>query len=604
MLDIIANNPFRVLGVYGNCKQVDVVRNAGRMKAFINVGKQFNFPTDFTPVLPELNRNLGTVQDALSSINLPADRLRYALFWFLDVDDNDHNGLGFLAKGDINQAYRAFATVDSFSSNLNNAVLSLVREDYSAAVASFDSLIHNEQRRLQFCHLVCDETVELHETVLSHYILDELRKSLDSKTLLSIISNKDDYSYVREIAIQEPLAVINSEIAKAKRVPGTDPAASLQAGKDLYSATIHQLNIIEDIVGTEDIAYSSAADNLAKQILQCGINYYNNSNDHDKAKQALGVQKQALDLAKGKLVKDRCQKNYDILLKAIGELPPESVASEVAEIQKAIKAFVSKPDLIKYSLELIKSCLEPIKRMQSVLGKKNPCLLKYTTLVANNALHNVIEEVNHSQSQLSDENIERITLQRLAERRRERHSSYDPFGYDPLIPSYRSILDSEDFIRRSVRIDLLSDLRESLSQGWLVIKYLNKWPYEESFYQERYLPNRNTLRKLCKQTGSDMKHDKYSYLDFFPLDEPFESDETFGKIQLILCGALWLGIIIFLLVKSISQGDGVIGPILGGLFGGGIAAGLFVYVIIIVTDIGIALINCILWIMNQLTRKR
>ena len=52
-----------------------------------------------------------------------------------------------------------------------------------------------------------------------------------------------------------------------------------------------------------------------------------------------------------------------------------------------------------------------------------------------------------------------------------------------------------------------------------------------------------------------------------------------------------------------SIGGAIVGGLLGGGFGGAIAAGLFSYVIIIVTDIGIALINFVLWIMNQFSKN-
>ncbi len=609
MLDVVINNPFRSLGVYSNSKQVDIIRNLSRIKAFVNVGKTVQFPSDMEALLPHIERSMDSVQSAVSALNLSVDRIHYALFWFCSVNEDDNSGLGFLQNGDIAGALSQFEHKESFSSIINAAILHLIKEDYSHALDLYSTLIHDEANRQQFCNAICDDTFELPESDLSHLLLDELISELGAKRLLSYLSNNDDASYVKQVAIQEPMASISAEISKAKKVSATDSVASMSAGKELISSTKKALADIKSIVGANDAMYLSVADNLAKQILQCGINYYNNSNDYDRAKQAAGLQKYALDLAQGKLIKDRCQKNYDILLKAIDELPPESISQEVSSIMSAIKEFVSKPDLIKHSLNLVQTCSAHLKKIETSLGKKNESYLKYATLVANNAIHNVIEEVNHAQSQLSDENIDLITMRRMAEKRRDDYD--DPFGRLSLggLYSRTSILDSEDFVRRTVRYELLADYREVLSQAWLVIKHLDKFSYEDSFYKERYLPNKTTLRKLCKQVGADMRHNKYSYLEFHPLDENFNFDEPFGVVQGILCGLVWLACIVMPIVLVLSGredgsiGGAIVGGLLGGGFGGAIAAGLFSYVIIIVTDIGIALINFVLWIMNQFSKN-
>ena len=609
MFDVITNNPFRILGVYSNCKQADIVRNFSRIKAFVNVGKEVHFPSDMDVILPRIERSIDSAQNAVSAINLPIDKLNYALFWFCQANDDDSAGLECLQNGDIESALSHFTNNDSYSSLINAAILFLVRGDIENAVNAYGTLIHNDQNRLQFCHAICDETVESSELELSHRILDELIREVGAKKIFPLISNKDDYSFVRESAIREPVAIINSEISKAKKVSSTDAVNSLSAGKTLISSTSNALSDLKSVVGTDDASYQSIVDSLAKQILQCGINYYNNSSDYNRAQQALELQKYALDLAQGKLIKERCQKNYDILLKAIDELPPESISHEVSSIQEAIKEFVAKPDKIKYSLSLVRNCWEYLKKIESTLGKKNTYYLKYATLVANNALHNVIEEVNYSQSQLSDDNIERITMSRMSEKRSSVFN--DPFAPTTFGNLYTrtSLLDSEDFIRRTVHFELLSDYREVLSQAWLVIKHLDKLSFEESFYKERFIPNKNTLRKLCKQVGADMKHDTYSYLEFHSFDDNFDFDEPFGKVQGILCGLLWLAFIIVPIILVITgREDGsivgaVVGGLIGGGIGGGIAAGLFSYVIIIVANVGIALINSVIWIFNQFTRN-
>ena len=82
MLEAISKDPFRILGVYTNARQSDIVRNIGRMKAYLNVGKAVQYDTDMTSVLPTVQRTLDSLQQALAAINLPLDKIKHALFGF------------------------------------------------------------------------------------------------------------------------------------------------------------------------------------------------------------------------------------------------------------------------------------------------------------------------------------------------------------------------------------------------------------------------------------------------------------------------------------------------------------------------------------------
>ena len=64
-----------------------------------------------------------------------------------------------------------------------------------------------------------------------------------------------------------------------------------------------------------DQQYVFIADNLAKQILQCGINYFNNSKEEIERRidKARTLQSYALSIAVGKLTRERCKENVNIL---------------------------------------------------------------------------------------------------------------------------------------------------------------------------------------------------------------------------------------------------------------------------------------------------
>lgn len=395
MIEIISNNPFRVLGVWANAKQTEIVRNMGRMKAYLNVGRTVDFPSDLNCVLPLMSRTMQMAQDAQAALNLPADKIRYALFWFLNDSPLDESALSNLASGDSVKALEILSKRDSFSSLVNRAVLALIKSDFQTAYAAYSRLIHDFTYRGQFCAAICGETFQITEEELSHMLIDELLKEIKASTLLGIITNDSDKSYVREQAIQEPVSKINHEIAKAKSVSASDAQASLRAGRALIRNTKSALSSLRTIVGTGDIQYRSTADNLAKQILQCGINYFNNTDDDNDVDNGLEIQEYALSIAVGQMTKDRCQKNVDILRKKKAQA---AFTKDIEAIVAELKALQSASPSISRATTFVNNCKPHLAIIKSNLGSTNDEYLTISSAVANNALGMVISVVNSAQS--------------------------------------------------------------------------------------------------------------------------------------------------------------------------------------------------------------
>lgn len=84
-MKLIEQNPFRILGVYANARPADIVANCDDMEAYLSVGQSVSFDLDFDNLMPAVERTQKTVAQAKSKINLPKDKLKYALFWFVKL---------------------------------------------------------------------------------------------------------------------------------------------------------------------------------------------------------------------------------------------------------------------------------------------------------------------------------------------------------------------------------------------------------------------------------------------------------------------------------------------------------------------------------------
>ncbi|MBQ0086781.1 MAG: hypothetical protein KBS72_03735 [Bacteroidales bacterium] len=412
MLDVVVNNPFRVLGIFTNAKQSEIVRNLGKIKAYLNVGKEVSFPEDLNYLLGDIHRSLDSAQKSQSSIKLPADKIRYALFWFCKNDAFDDLAISHIVNQELDNAIEILSRKISFSSIINLAVIAVIQKRYSDAIALYSQLAHNEELRISFSSVVCDDTFQISGDDLIHIVIDELLTEADPMVLINAMSDKEDIAYVSEKALSEPLARINNEISTAKSVSASDATASLRAGRALIKNTSFALNTVKSLVGETNIQYQSIADNLAKQILQCGINYFNNSDDEPSSKlsNALEIQEYATRIAVGKLVKDRCLQNLNILKK---QKEQSVVDKDIRSIASILESHKLKGDSISNATALIDSVQPYLNNIKATLGEYSEGYLSISSAIANHALSMIISVINkntdsRSNSKAAKEAIEKI----------------------------------------------------------------------------------------------------------------------------------------------------------------------------------------------------
>ena len=205
---------------------------------------------------------------------------------------------------------------------------------------------------------------------------------------------------VKKQSLSAAKTFINTEISNAKAAAKT-PEAQWAAGQKLMESTKQSLAQLKRLTDTED-EYQVLADNLAKNILQRSINYFNNSKEDEEIKidKAMVLQEYARSIAERKMTKERCKENIEILKKKKADLPPPVVKEETKAIHMELADYCKKPDLISHALTLLgntKPLLQAIKRK---LGAAHAFYLKISSLVVDNALYKVIEEVNAAHNKL------------------------------------------------------------------------------------------------------------------------------------------------------------------------------------------------------------
>ena len=460
-MNILRNNPYRLLGVYSNSPTKERLANHNRMKAFLKVGKTVSFPLDLPQYLSAIQRTEASVMDAEAQLTLPKDQLLYAQFWFVKATHLDEVAFNHLFAGEIDKAEEIWQKKDTASSLQNRIVCALMREDYRRAVTCAETLYENPLYSNQFVSAILGTDGNADIGSLAFRFLDELCDEVGANKLLPFINDDAWESHVEEKAVKSLVDSIQDAIAIAKKSKGKGAEARLNAGEALRENTKSAFQQLKGFLSATDLQYQMIADKLGLEILQCGIDYFNGSEEPEAAHKAMSLQKYAQSIVVGQMAKDRCKENVDILQKIIDDLPPFEVYAEDKAIQKFLASFVVQPDLMSYSIKLIKECAPYVVAIKEKIGKRHPYYLNISTRIVDNAIANVVSEVNEAQL-------------------------------------------SEDF----------ETLKKALIEAWRTQLYMDKFDLEPEYRDGRYKQNRDVLYKIihdCKGFESEKLSALYRY---------------------------------------------------------------------------------------------
>ena len=451
--------------------------NQNRLAAFAKVGKEVAFPNDFATILTDKPiRTPDSIAAANTAINLDKDQLKYALFWFISGSPMDDIALRHLQAGNRKKAEEIFQKKETYSSLINSGVLAFIDGNTATGFDNISKVVHNSAYRAELLQALGIANLQISEDDLAELVIAELLKEVSASKLLSTCTNATDRDIVSKSALDEPISAINSAIAVAKNADTKNPEASLAAGTKLMNSTKAPLKAVKDIEGASSPQYQMVADNVAKQVLQCGINYYNNApeSDVESPRKAMVLQSYALSIAVGQLTKDRCKENYDILKQAVDNMPPAEVAIEARKVKDELIKFCQLPDKISHSVTLLNSTKPLLQAIKSKLGATNSFYLSLSTQVVGNALHNIIEEVNQAQ------NYFMAVIKAVKES-----------GIDPSLLNYIG----DDHSPAKI-ID--NKVKPVMREAWNATVLMDSFDMESDFKTNRYNPNRQSLKEMCE----------------------------------------------------------------------------------------------------------
>jgi len=341
-MKLIQTNPYRTLGLLVGATAKEKERQVKRLKQFIEAEQEpeadFSFPN-----FQHLHRTVDSITEAVSKLNLDNDKMAAALFWFYKGNEiTDEPAFETLMQGNINEALQIWekliidpkedgsrvwksVTSKNCSAYHNYFVATFLSNGKTiSSTAIIANLRFLESDLVQdFKALATDDTYKTTKKELQLLFLKQFQAELEtngkSNTLLELLNNQQ-FSAREEFikgSVQKPIENIEHKIQISKTKRKVDKANGARAGEELYEASINDLTQLKSILGVSDIKYLSIADKAADEILQCGIDYFNESQEkessHNYFEPAMKLAKSAEAIAVGNLTKDRIKDNISTL---------------------------------------------------------------------------------------------------------------------------------------------------------------------------------------------------------------------------------------------------------------------------------------------------
>lgn len=272
-MNILQNNPYRILGVYSNSPTKERLANHNRMKAFLKVGRPVSFPLDLPQYLSAINRTEATVADADAKLTLPKDQILYSQFWFVKMIPLDDVAFNHLFSGEINKAEEIWKKRECASSLQNLIVSSLIRKDYAYAISCAETLYGNTQYIGQFISAVIGTSGNLNTADLACSFIDILCEEIGAGKLLSFVTDTSWKKHIGDETVKPLIDSISDAIDVAKKSKGKGFKARLTAGEKLRKDTRNAILQLKKFLSSTDLQYQMIADKLGLEILQCGIDF-------------------------------------------------------------------------------------------------------------------------------------------------------------------------------------------------------------------------------------------------------------------------------------------------------------------------------------------
>jgi len=412
-MKLIQDNPYRIAGILANSSEKELQKQKSKITKYASIGKQVDSELDF-PFFGNVDRSESSITKAFSGIEQNQDKVSHSLFWFLKANTFDETAINYLINGDKEKAVEIWdkvtngkeVTSKNFSCFNNIGTLKMLsdsKDEIKEGLEAKIKLIESTQFA-DFVHTVADQTYTIDNQKQAEKFVDDLLKQFKGKysssDTLKLFSNCNGTTqkYLSQKFTEEPLHKIESQIESTKNKRKTNKSGAYELGLKLFVNCKDDLATLKSLLGTSDLKYKMIADNLAKEVMQCGIDYFQEwKESKNPSDEGLKLLKYAQSIAIGSQTKDRIKENIEGMQEWAETAP---IKDDLNFITNKLKNFQNAVDSIENAKSLVSSCKSKLQNIKNILGSTDELYLNVSSAVVSNALGMIIEVVNDAQSGL------------------------------------------------------------------------------------------------------------------------------------------------------------------------------------------------------------
>lgn len=426
----INQNPYRVLDLFANSSEREILREVRRITSFIDIGREIQDKNSF-PLIGKMDRTLEIVESSRAAIEQPAEKIIHALFWFVNITEWDESAFEALRSGDLDRAASiwkqviADADVDevNFSAFANLSTLLLWE---ACERESFDLLAFEESMELRghllsasaFADLADEvgfrQMKSVEEDVLPKYLesLEEylepfMNKSLGLSTsdLANALSSFPGGAgeAILENIVEQPLSTVQNAVKKAREDLENDEWDADNIGLELFDRTRKEIVALKSAFGEHHFRFVMAINEVSGMLLNCSIAFFNTYQKRfeiDPGPGALLLLDYAKSLRPGEEIRERIRVNEPVIREWVTGSAGRKRLKNVRDNAKRIYDLRNDTDGISSSsdaFEFLQDCDKDLYRIEKELGADDPEYLRFADMVINHAINGSIAGVNRTQ---------------------------------------------------------------------------------------------------------------------------------------------------------------------------------------------------------------
>lgn len=339
---LISNNPFRVIGVTSNASAKEIASSANKIKRYLEVGKQMQSPLDLNNLMDPISRSPEIMDKAYSSLSLPKDKIKAALFWFYKGDTpEEETAFNLICEGEYQKALDSYNSILTVAGWRNRSILYFLLDNYIYGLFNIGYLLQKDELREEFIRSVCGDAVTYTEEELVKILIDELSTKIHVAHLKALCleshTSQTLKDYIQEKTRNNSLGRIESLMRAARDTKDDDYEGLKKIGQELADS-VGDLEAIKLIYGSESAQFEDISDGLSLAITNTGVRFAKlvDQTDREELDIARKIVAKALRTPYNAKIKKYCTEQYDAIAAAYLRAPYNEIKDKDAIIRSVM----------------------------------------------------------------------------------------------------------------------------------------------------------------------------------------------------------------------------------------------------------------------------